>query len=118
MRASGPRANLTGIRRGDILWVNLDPTEGGEIRKRRPAVVITANALNRARRTVIVVPLSTGPQPRPPLVIATPSAGPNSVAICDQLRAVDKRRLTRVSGRLADMDLRSIEASIRRVLEL
>jgi mRNA interferase MazF len=105
------------VRRGDIWWVNLDPTQGSEIRKTQPAVVMTADALNRARRT-IVVPLSTGPAPRPPIVVATPSAGPNSVAVCDQLRAVDRRRLTRNSGRLSAVDLRMIEERIRRVLEL
>lgn len=106
------------IRRGEIWWVNLDPTQGSELRKTRPAVVMTADALNRARRTIVVVPLSTGPEPRPPIVVATPSAGPNSVAMCDQLRAVDKRRLTRNSGRLSTVDLQMIEEGIRRVLEL
>jgi mRNA interferase MazF len=113
-----PLADPIVVRRGDIWWVSLDPTQGSEIRKTRPAVVMTVNALNRARRTVVVVPLSTGPEPRPPIVVATPSAGPNSVAVCDQLRAVDKRRLTRISGRLADSDLRIIEEGIRRILEL
>jgi mRNA interferase MazF len=106
------------VHRGEIWWVSFDPTQGSEIRKTRPAVVVTADALNRARRTVVVVPLSTGPQPHPPLVVATPSAGVSSVAICDQLRAVDKRRLTRNEGRLSITDLRAIEDSLRRVLEL
>ena|SRR5438045_7142718 len=113
-----PPADPVVVRRGDIWWVSLDPTQGGEIRKTRPAVVITVNALNRARRTVVVVPLSTGPEPRPPIVVATPSAGPNSVAVCDQLRAVDKRRLTRISGRLSIADLRIIEDGIPQILEL
>lgn len=106
------------IRRGDVWWVNLDPTRGGEIRKTRPAVVLTADALNRARRTVMVVPLSTGPAPRPPLVIATPSAGAGSVAVCDQMRAVDKRRLTGRAGQLTATDLHAVEDGIRAVLEL
>jgi mRNA interferase MazF len=118
MMASGPAINATPVRRGEIWWVNFDPTEGSEIRKTRPAIVVTANALNRARRTVVVVPLSTGPQPRPPIVVATPSAGPNAVAVCDQVRAVDKRRLTRNEGQLSAADLRSIEDGLRRVLEL
>jgi mRNA interferase MazF len=107
-----------GVRRGDIWWVNLDQTQGGEIGKSQPAVVITANALNRVRRTVIIVPLSTGPEPRPPIVVATLSAGPNLVAVCDQLRAVDKRRLTRMTGQLSAADLHTIEDSIRRILQL
>src|SRR5436305_3807065 len=106
------------VRRGDIWWVDFDPTRGSEIRKARPAVVITADALNRARRTVVVVPLSTGPEPRPPIVIATPSAGARAVAVCDQLRAVDKARLNRASGRVSAADLRHIEDGIRRVLEI
>ena len=98
--------------------MDLDPTRGSEIRKTRPAVVLSADALNRARRTVVVVPLSTGPTPRPPLVVATASAGEGSVAVCDQVRAVDKTRLTRRVGQLATADLRAIESSLRIVLGL
>ena len=116
MRGGGAGAAL--IQRGDIWWVALDPAQGSEIRKTRPAVIITADALNRARRTVVIVPLSTGPEPRPPIVVATPSAGTGAVAVCDQLRAVDKRRLTRASGRLSASDLGIVEDGVRRVLEL
>jgi mRNA interferase MazF len=107
-----------GIRRGDIWWVDFEPTQGAEIRKRRPAIVITADALNRARRTVVVVPLSTGPEPHPPIVVATPSAGARSVAVVDQLRAVDKRRLAENIGRISSSDLGAIEDGIRRILDL
>jgi mRNA interferase MazF len=118
VREGEPAAASQSVRRGDIWWVALDPAEGSEIRKTRPAVVLTADALNRARRTVVIVPLSTGPGPRPPIVVATPSAGPGAVAVCDQLRAVDKRRLTRVYGRLSASDLGTVEEGVRRVLNL
>src|SRR5947208_1919980 len=118
MVASRTASAHTEIRRGDIWWVDFEPAQGAEIHKTRPAVVITADALNRARRTVVVVPLSTGPEPRPPIVIATPSAGARTVAVCDQLRAVDKARLNRASGRVSAADLRHIEDGIRRVLEI
>lgn len=106
------------VRRGEVWWVDLGPTRGSEIRKMRPAVVLTADALNLARRTVVVVPLSTGPTPRPPIVVATASAGVGSVAVCDQVRAVDKGRLTRRVGPLAMADLRAIEDGVRVVLGL
>jgi mRNA interferase MazF len=105
-------------KRGEVWWVDFDPSRGSEIRKSRPAVVITADALNRGRRTVIVVPLSTGPQPRPPIVVAVPSVGDRSVAVCDQMRAVDKSRLSRCEGQLATSDLAAIEGALRRVIEL
>ena len=106
------------VRRGEVWWVDPDPARGSEIRKRRPAVVITADALNRARRTVVVVPLSTGPEVRPPIVVAAPSAGEGSVAVCDQLRAVDKTRLTQRAGELTQADLRAVEEGVRAVLRL
>jgi mRNA interferase MazF len=105
-------------RRGSIWWVDLDPTRGAEIRKQRPAVVLSADGLNRVRRTVVVVPLSTGPAPRPPLTVAVPSAGEGSVAVCDQIRAVDRTRLQRLAGVLSRADLRAIEDAVRAVLIL
>jgi len=106
------------VRRGEVWWVDLDPTRGSEIRKTRPAVVLTVDVLNQARRTVVVVPLSTGPTPRPPIVVGTASAGSRSVAVCDQVRAVDKTRLTRCVGRLDHTELRAIEDGVRIVLGL
>jgi mRNA interferase MazF len=106
------------VRRGDVWWVDLDPARGSEIRKTRPAIVLTVDGLNRARRTVVVVPLSTGPQPRPPIVVAAPSAGAGSVAVCDQIRAVDKRRLAAAVGRLSAADLRAVEDGVRMILAL
>lgn len=115
---SQPVTSPVTVRRGEVWWVDLDPTRGSEIRKTRPAVVLTADALNRARRTVVVVPLSTGPTPRPPIVVATASAGAGSVAVCDQVWAVDKSRLTRRVGQLATADLRAVEDGVRIVLGL
>ena len=104
--------------RGEIWWVNLDPTVGSEIRKTRPAVDLTTNSLNRVRSTVVVVPLSNGPRARAPIVVATPSAGSASVAVCDQLRSVDKARLTARIGSLSMADLRQVEQGVRTVLAL
>jgi mRNA interferase MazF len=115
---AGTSSSSPTVRRGEIWWVDFDPTQGAEIRKRRPAVVVTADGLNRARRTVVVVPLSSGPQPHPPIVIAMPSAGERSVAVCDQFRAVDKRRLIRNDGQVSATDLTSLEEGIRRILAL
>ncbi len=106
------------VRRGDVWWVDLDPTRGSEILKSRPAVVLSADGLNQVRRTVVVVPMSTGPTPRPPIVVATASVGADSVAVCDQVRAVDKSRLIRKDGLLTSADLRAVENGVRAVLGL
>jgi mRNA interferase MazF len=116
MAASQPGGET--VRRGEVWWVDFDVVDDGEIRQMRPAIVMTADALNRARRTVVVVPLATGPRPRPPIVVATPSAGQGRVAVCDQARAVDRARLTRTAGQLSTSDLKAVEDGLRRVLEL
>jgi mRNA interferase MazF len=116
MAASAP--NSEAVRRGDIWWVDFEAVESGEMRPMRPAVVVTADALNRARRTVVVVPLAAGARARPPIVVATPSAGEGRVAVCDQARAVDKSRLTRTAGQLSAPDLKAVEDGLRRILEL
>ena len=106
------------MKRGEVWWVDLDPIRGSEIKKTRPAAILTVDALNRARRTVVVVPLSSSAQPRPPIVVAVPSAGPGSVAVCDQVRAVDKTRLVERIGELSNMDLLSLSSGVRQVLDL
>ena len=70
------------------------------------------------RRTVVVVPLTSSPEPVPPVAIAVASAGPDSVAVCDQVTAVDKRRVKNRSGSLSAKDLQAIEQSVRLVLGL
>ena len=106
------------IERGEIWWVNLDPAVGREIKKSRPCVVLSANEINRLRATPVVIPLSSSPEDAPPIVLSVPSAGKDSVAVVDQIRAVDKKRFVNRAGILADPDLRNLEAAAKLVLQL
>ena len=106
--------------RGDIHWVDFpkrDP-KGSEIEKTRPCVILSLSAVNKLRRTVVVIPLTSSPVPVPPIAIAVPSAGPDSVAVCDQVTAVDKRRVKNRSGSVDADDMKAIEQSARLVLGL
>lgn len=107
-----------GLKRGEVWWIDLEPTRGSEIKKTRPGVILTVDALNKARRTVVVVPLSSSAQPRPPIVVATPSASGHSVAVCDQVRAVDKERLVEKIGELSKSDLMAMSSGIKQILGL
>ncbi|MDD3847364.1 MAG: type II toxin-antitoxin system PemK/MazF family toxin [Syntrophorhabdaceae bacterium] len=106
------------MKRGDIYWVNLDPSTGSEIRKRRPCVIIGATPVNEARRTVVVVPLSSVGKPRPPLAVPVTCLGRKVVAVCDQIRAVDKSRLMEKAEEISREDLVEIEKGLRQVLVL
>jgi|SRR4030042_1361731 mRNA interferase MazF len=106
------------MKRSDIYWVNLDPTVGSEIRKKRPCVLIGANPINQVRKTVVVVPLSSVGIPRPPLTIPVTCLDRQVVAVCDQIRAVDKSRLMEKAGSLTNEDMMELEKGLRQVLAL
>lgn len=106
------------MNRGDVYWVDLDPTTGSEINKRRPCVLVGATPINQARQTVVVVPLSTSAKARPPITISVSCLGKQVTAVCDQIRTVDKSRLKNLSGSLSEKDLNSLDDGLRQVLSL
>jgi Growth inhibitor len=106
------------MRRGEVWWINFVPSQGMDIQKCRPGVILTVNALNMARGTIVVVPLSTSAKPRPPLVVSLPSAGNNSVAVCDQLCAADKSRFGKKIGELSNADLMTLTEAMKTILGL
>jgi mRNA interferase MazF len=106
------------VARGEVWWVSLDPAQGSEIRKTRPCVVLTHDTLNRLRRTVVVIPLSTAAKPHPPITIQVTCQGQSAVAVIDQVRAVAKHRLkSRIEAMTSD-DLAAISRAISTILEI
>jgi mRNA interferase MazF len=105
------------IERGSIYRVNLDPTIGSEQQgNARPCVVLTLSAYNRKLRTVCVVPLTSSPRALAPLIVPVPSAGKaNSMALCHQIRTIDKTRVGKLLGTLSLDDLATVEDGVRRV---
>ncbi len=87
------------VERFDVFWVRLDPTEGREMRKTRPCVVVSPDEMNRNVDTVLVAPVTTTMKHYPTRV-PVHVAGKQGEAALDQLRAVDKARLGRRLGRL------------------
>ena len=106
------------MKRGDIYWVNLEPTKGSEIKKMRPCVIVSATPINLVRRTVVVVPLSSSAESMPPLVIAVRCLGRAVTAVCDQIRAVDKSRLIKTAGALLREDLIKLDHGLKQVLSI
>lgn len=107
------------IERGDVYWVELDPTRGAEIAKTRPCFILSATEINQHRKTVVVIPLTTTATPAaPPLLISVPSTGATSKARIEHIRAVDKSRLQRKLGKISAQDMHTVEEALRRVLRL
>ena len=88
------------VKRGEVYWVNLDPTLGTEINKTRPALIVSPDDLNVALPRVIVAPITSKGQPlgcRPEVDFD----GRNARILLDQIRSVDKRRLL---GKIGEID--------------
>jgi mRNA interferase MazF len=106
------------ISRGDIWWITLDPAQGSEIKKTRPCVVLTHDTMNRLRRTVVVVPLSTAAKPHPPITVPVTCQGKSVVAIIDQIRAVAKHRLKSKIETISADELNEVCQAVSTILEI
>jgi mRNA interferase MazF len=104
--------------RGQVWWVRLDPTLGSEIHKTRPCVIIVVRPIARARRTLVVIPLTTHGTPRFPLVVPVQCQSKTVYAVIDQIRAVDKTRFSTYVESLSDEDIGRIEVAMRQVIGL
>lgn len=93
----------------DVYMVDLDPARGSEMKKIRPAVIISPNAMNVNLNTVIIAPLTPTIKRYPSRVPSLVDGEPGAVAL-DQLRAVDKSRLKQKRGKIAASTAKSIKA--------
>ena len=106
------------IQRGEVWWVSLDPTQGSEIKKTRPCLVLSHDTLNRLRRTVVVVPLSSTADAHPPVTVPVSCQGEPAVAVVDQVRAVGKHRLQSRIEIATSEDVRAVGDAIVAILQL
>jgi mRNA interferase MazF len=100
------------IKRGEIWWVSFDAAVGGEIRKTRPAVVMSNNAANEVLNRVVVVPLSSQTTKVYPGEARVQVEGRESKAMADQIMTASKERLRSRMGALSPHDLKAVEDAI------
>jgi mRNA interferase MazF len=106
------------IRRGDIWWVDFDPTVGGEVRKRRPAVVVSNDTFNVRNNRVQVVPLTSSEKRLYLFEAYVMVGGHRDKAMADQIRTVSKERFSNRAGRVTSSEMTEIERAIKIQLDL
>lgn len=100
------------MKRGDIWLVNLDPAVGSEVKKSRPCVIVSPAELNNHLRTVMVAPMTSKGFAAPFRVPVT-HAGVKGLIVLDQLRTVDKVRLSKKLGTVSAKTLTAILTTLQ-----
>ena len=93
------------MKHGEVWWVEFDPSIGSEIRKTRPAIILSNDAANRNLSRVVVIPLSSNVARLYPGEALVTVAGRQSKAMADQIMAVDKARLKDRVGAFSRLDM-------------
>jgi len=103
------------VKQYEIYWINLDPTVGSEIQKTRPGIVITPDKMNDYIDTIIIAPLTTKSHDYPTR-LKTIVQGKECWAVLDQIRAIDKSRLSNKIGELNKNDIITLKNIINEML--
>jgi mRNA interferase MazF len=103
------------IRQYEVYWISLDSTQGSEMAKTRPCVVVSPNEMNQFLRTVVIVPITSTIKTHPWRVQCMISDKQGSVAT-DQIKVVDRNRINSRICILSKTEISELKDVLQRML--
>lgn len=100
------------VQQYEVVWVNLDPTIGSEIKKTRPCVIISPDEMNNHLDIVIVAPM-TSVSKKYPTRIPTKIDGKLGWIVMDQIRTIDKKRIVKKIQKLSITEIKKVKEVIK-----
>lgn len=99
--------------RGEVWWIDFNPSIGGEIQKVRPAIIVSNDASNKLLNRVQVVPVTTSTTKCYPAEAYVEIDGKINKAMADQIATVSKLRLKNKVGKISSQNMRDLERAIK-----
>lgn len=106
------------MKRGEVWWVNSDLSMGGEIRKQRPAIIVSNDAANHYLNRVQVVPITSNVDKLYPSEAYVTFRGKKSKAMADQITTVSKKRLINSAGTVSTTEMEGVSKAITTQLDI
>ncbi|MFZ4859154.1 MAG: type II toxin-antitoxin system PemK/MazF family toxin [Desulfuromonadaceae bacterium] len=101
------------MKRGEVWWVNFEPSVGSETRKIRPAVIVSNDFSNAHLNRVQVIPLTSNTGKCYPSEAVVTFNNAENKAMADQIATVDKQRLQNCAGSISNKDIKQVERAIK-----
>jgi len=106
------------MNRGEVWWVNFDPAIGGEIRKKRPAIIMSNDASNRHLNRLQVIPVTSNVDRLYPSEAFVTINGKQNKALADQLATISKLRMINQMGKVSREDMWQVERAVKAQLAI
>ncbi|NQT74639.1 MAG: type II toxin-antitoxin system PemK/MazF family toxin [Chloroflexi bacterium] len=106
------------MNRGEVWWINFDPSVGGEICKKRPAIIMSNDASNRHLNRLQVIPVTSNVDRLYPSEAFVTINGKLNKALADQLTTISKLRIINQMGKISREDMWQVERAIKIQLAL
>ena len=106
----------TNIRRGDIFWVDFDPSKATEIQKTRPSLICSHDVMNENSSRVIVAPITSNLKKVYSFEYLIKNTFVKGKIMLDQMRSIDKSRLGKKIGSFSLREMQEIEMILKYIL--